>query len=225
MDFQWLPADLKLPDLLDENNRLKLLGAEAYDAISPSALCLWCNRYARYGLPTIELVEWLQKRIAGRNAIEIGSGTGDLAYHLGIPATDNRMQEWPEIKFNYELVGQPVIKYPDFVQNLDALDAVKQYKPDVVIASWVTHWIDPNLPPPPEGGNAWGVKEDKILATGCTYILIGNKRVHGIKKIMAQPHKEFELPFLRSRAIHPELNRVWIWNDSCLSHSSDINCV
>ena len=123
------------------------------------------------------------------------------------------MQEWPDTKSYYNLVGQPVIKYPDFVQNIDALDAVKQYKPDVVIASWVTHWIDPNLPPPPEGGNAWGIKEDEILATGCTYILIGNKRVHGTKKIMAQPHEEFELPFLRSRAIHPELNRVWIWNE------------
>jgi len=82
MDFQWLPADLKLPDLLDENSLLKLLSAEAYDAISPSALCLWCNRYARYGLPTIELVEWLQKRIAGRNAIEIGSGTGKITLAL-----------------------------------------------------------------------------------------------------------------------------------------------
>ena len=133
MDFQWLRADLKLPSLLDDNNLLKLLDAKAYDAISPDALRLWCNRYARYGLPTIELIEWLRKRIAGRDAIEIGSGTGDLAHHLGIPATDNRMQEWPEIKSNYEMMGQPVIKYPDFVQKLDALDAVKQYKPDIVI--------------------------------------------------------------------------------------------
>ena len=72
--------------------------------------------------------------------------------------------------------------------------------------------IDPSLPPPPSGGNVWGVKEDEILATGREYILIGNRQVHGSKKIMAQPHQEFALPFLRSRANHPELDRVWIWN-------------
>ena len=213
MDFELLPPESKLPNLLDDNNILKLLDSKAYDAISPNALRVWCHFHARYGLPTAELIEWLQKRIADRKAIEIGSGSGDLAYHLGIQATDNRMQEWPDVKTYYSLTGQPTIQYPDFVQNLDALEAVEKHKPDVVIGSWVTQWIDPELPPPPEGGNAWGIKEDKILATGCTYILIGNQKIHGSKKIMALPHEEFELPFLRSRASFPELNRVWIWND------------
>jgi hypothetical protein len=213
MDFQLLPQEPELPDLLDNNNMLKLLESKAYNAISSNALRVWCHYHARYGLPTAELIEWLQERIANRKVIEIGSGAGDLAYHLGIPATDNRMQEWPDIKAYYRLTGQPPIKYPNFVQELDALEAVEQYKPDVVIGSWITQWIDPNLPAPPEGGNAWGIKEDKILATGCIYILIGNQKTHGSKKIMALPHEEFELPFLRSRASFPELNRVWIWND------------
>jgi len=212
MDFQILPADLELPDLLDQNKILRLLPNQAYESISHDALRVWCHRHARYGLPTLELVQWLRERIGSRKTIEIGSGTGDLAYHLQIPATDNRMQEWPQIKFHYRITGQPVIQYPDFVQNLDALDAIKEYQPEVVIGSWVTQWIDPNLPPPSSGGNAWGIKEDKILATGCTYILIGNQKVHGEKKIMAEPHQEFALPFLRSRAINPHLNRVWIWN-------------
>jgi hypothetical protein len=109
------------------------------------------------------------------------------------------------------MTGQPVIRYPDFVQNLDALEAVAQYKPDIVIASWVTEWIDPYQPPPEQGGNAWGVKEDEILVAGCAYILIGNQAVHGHKKIMAAPHEEFALPFLRSRASAPQLDRVWVW--------------
>ena len=212
MEICILPANLELPDLLDAEGRLKLLPAAAYDAISRNAVRLWCHNFARYGLPTIELVNWLKARIAGHTAIEIGSGAGDLAFHLGIPATDNRMQEWPMIKFNYTMTGQPVIQYPDFVQELDALTAVAQYQPDVVIASWVTQWIDPDLPPPETGGNVWGIKEDEILATGCTYILIGNQKVHGDKKIMAAPHEEFVLPFLRSRANYPALDRVWVWN-------------
>ena len=213
MQIRILPSNLELPDLLDTEGRLKLLPAVEYDAIPRDALQLWCHNYARYGLPTVELIEWLREKIAGRFTIEIGSGAGDLAYRLSIPATDNRMQEWPMIKFHYTMTGQPVIQYPEFVEKLDATAAVTKYQPDVVIASWVTQWIDPNLPPPETGGNAWGVKEDEILASGCEYILIGNQKVHGDKKIMAAPHVEYALPFLRSRATYPHLDRVWIWNE------------
>lgn len=212
MEIRSLPPDLPLPDLLDADGRLRLLPTAEYDRIPPDSLQLWCHLNARYGLPTIELVAWLQKRIAGRNAIEIGSGSGDLAFHLGIPATDNKLQKRRSIQAYYQTTGQPTICYPKFVRNLDALDAVKEYRPDVVVASWVTEWIDPSLPPPPSGGNVWGVKEDEILAIGCEYIFIGNQAVHGSKKIMAQPHQELALPFLRSRANHPELDRIWIWN-------------
>lgn len=212
MEIRSLPPDLPLPDLLDADGKLRLLPTAEYDRISPDSLQLWCHLNARYGLPTIELVAWLQKRIAGRNAIEIGSGSGDLAFHLSIPATDNKLQKRRSIQAYYQTIRQPIIRYPKFVRNLDALDAVKEYQPDVVVASWVTEWIDPSLPPPPSGGNVWGVKEDEILAIGCEYILIGNQAVHGSKKIMAQPHQELALPFLRSRANHPELDRIWIWN-------------
>ena len=212
MAIKILPKNAELPDLLNANGQLRLLAASAYDAIPCDGLQLWCHRFARYGLPTIELVAWLRERVGDRTAIEIGAGAGDLAHYLHITATDNRMQEWPDILLQYVFTGQPTIKYPDFVQSLDAVDAVSKHRPDVVIASWVTEWIDPRLPPPETGGNAWGVKEDQILASGCEYILIGNVAVHGRKKIMKLPHREFPLPFLRSRAFRPELDRVWIWN-------------
>ena len=211
MEVRLLSPHLELPRLLKSNGRLKLHTAKHYDGIAHDALQLWCHNHARYGLPTVELIGWLKERIGGRSAIEIGSGSGDLAYHLGIQATDNRMQEWPNIRFHYVMTGQPVITYPDFVQNLDALEAVGKYRPEVVVASWVTEWIDPNLPPPESGGNCWGVKETEILATGVEYILIGNQKVHGSKRIMAEPHEEFALPFLRSRASYPDLDRVWVW--------------
>jgi hypothetical protein len=213
MEFSILSPDLKLPDLLDSNGFLRLLPTSAYDQIPHDNLRLWCHQYARYGLPTIELIEWLRTQIADRKVIEIGSGCGDLAHYLGITATDNCMQKWREIKRHYRLVGQPTIKYPDFVQSLDALEAIDQYKPEVVVASWITQWIDPDQPPPPGGGNIWGVKEDEILKRKCVYIFIGNHAVHGSKKIMLIPHKEYKLPFLRSRANQPELDRVWIWNE------------
>lgn len=212
MEFRILPGNLPTPDLLDERGRLRLLPAAAYDQIHPQALQAWCNRNARYGLPTVELVQWLKERIAGRRAIEIGSGSGDLAFHLGIPATDSKMQKRKSIQAQYALFQQPTIRYPKFVRNLEALEAIAELKPEVVVASWVTQWIDPNLPPPPGGGCAWGVREDRLLATGVTYILIGNLHVHHAKPILALPHEEHALPFLRSRANHLELDRVWVWN-------------
>ena len=213
MEIRILDGALQVPDLLDGQLHLKALHAVEYDDFDRDALRVFCHRHARYGLPTIELVHWLESRIRNRSAIEIGSGAGDLAHFLAIRATDNRMQEWPTIRSHYLLAGQPVIQYPDFVEKFDALDAIAHYKPDVVVASWVTQWVDPNQPPPEAGGNAWGVKEDEILETGCTYILVGNKHVHGQKKIMREPHQEFELPFLRSRATYPHLDRVWVWGD------------
>jgi len=214
MEVRLLAAQTPVLDLLDKNGQIKLLPASAYNGFDADAIRLWCYRFARYGLPTLELVQWLKKRIGRRMAIEIGSGAGDLAYYLQIPATDNRMQEWPTIRFHYALTGQPTIQYPDFVQSLDALDAVHHYQPEVVVASWVTEWIDPALPYPESGGNVWGVKEDRLLATGCEYILIGNLGVHGRKKIMAEPHLEFTFPFLRSRAVRPRLDRIFVWNAS-----------
>jgi hypothetical protein len=82
----------------------------------------------------------------------------------------------------------------------------------VVVGSWVTQWIDPHLPPPPGGGNVHGIREDEIVASGVEYILIGNRSVHGDKRIMQLPHEELAFPWLRSRSQRPELNRIWRWN-------------
>jgi hypothetical protein len=88
----------ELPELLESNGIIKLRPASDYQLMPRDALRIWCHYEARYGIVTEELIEWLRQFIGGRNAIEVGSGAGDLAYHLKIPATDNRMQEWPEIK-------------------------------------------------------------------------------------------------------------------------------
>src|SRR5271170_675184 len=81
--------------------RLKLLSYKEYDKIDRIALKLFCHATGRYGLPTIELVEYLKELIGGRSAIEIGAGNGDLGRHLGIPMTDSRLQEDPVIRERY----------------------------------------------------------------------------------------------------------------------------
>jgi hypothetical protein len=198
--------------MLREDGVLALHPNAYYDGISGNSLRLWCHLNTRYGLPTQELVLFFKTFIGTRRTIEIGSGNGDLAYHLGIPATDNWVQKFPDVKIMYEAMSQPVIQYPESVEKLEASAAIEKYQPEIVIGSWVTQWIDPKQPPPPGGGSIYGVKEDEIIAAGLTYIVIGNLSVHGGKKIMQLPHKELAFDFLRSRAIQPELNRIWIWN-------------
>lgn len=190
-------------------DKIKLLKCADYDAFSPDVVRLFTHMTARYLLPTVELVDWLKDLIGDRKAIEIGSGTGDLARFLGIPATDNYCQEWPEVKAYYALTGQPPVNYGKDVERLDALEAVEKYKPDVVLGSWVTQWIDPNLPYPDNGGSMHGVKESELLKKVLTYIVVGAEGIHGRKNILSQPHKVFNVERIaRSRRTD---NRVWVW--------------
>ncbi len=199
----------RLPELT-KNGTLILRQASFYDSLDPNALRMWCHLTGRYGLVTEELVDWIRSFIAGRPAIEIGSGCGDLAWHLNIMPTDSRIMEQADVKLYYEFYGQPLTAYPEWVAKLEALDAVAIYKPQVVIASWVTQLI--TEADELGTGSMYGVDESELLRTGVTYIFIGNEKVHCKKRIMAQPHKSYALPFLRSKAEQPELNRVWIWN-------------
>jgi hypothetical protein len=200
-----------VPIQLDHSGVMPLYPARYFDAIPEIPLRIWCHVHARYGLITEELVLWLKDFIGDRSAIEIGSGHGDLAYHAHIPATDNRMQEWKDIREFYALTRQPTIKYAPFVDEVDALDAVFRYKPEVVIGSWVTHRIPADEPSPEFGGNHYGVREPEILETGVTYVFIGSEAIHGKKPILNRPHQTYRPPFLRSRSTRRD-DVIYVWN-------------
>lgn len=162
-----------------------------------------------YSIPTIELVDFLRTRIGGRRAIEIGAGTGELAKALGIPATDNRQQEEPGLKAYYAQLGQPTVPYGDHVERLDASEAVAKYKPEVVIACWVTHRFDPARES--AGGSTSGVDEAAIIAACDEYIFIGNEQVHAQKPIWALPHEKATPPWIYSRAANGSPDFVATW--------------
>lgn len=202
-----VPANWLLP-----NRVMRLMSVADIDRWPRDSVRVWCHENARYGLPTIETIDWLRQRIAGRSVIEIGAGAGDLCHHLGICGTDSKVQRNNALAIEfYERTHQPRIRYPGWVKEIDAVDAVRHYKPEVVVASWVTHWVDPSRPPPNDAGCMFGVREDQILDLGCEYIMIGNLAVHQHKPILALPHEELILPFIRSRSARPELDRVFIW--------------
>ena len=123
--------------------------------------------------------------------------------------TDSKQQENIIIRRSYEAMGQPVIKYPDDVERLDALDAVYRYKPKVVIASWITPYAPYEMS---YGSNPFGVKEDKILKLVETFIIVGNMDVHFDKPIRQLDHEILRADWIVSRAKHPENNCIFIWN-------------
>jgi hypothetical protein len=159
---------------------------------------------ALYGLPTNELVEFIKTRIGGRTAIEIGSGNGCLGRALGIHRTDNKMQQWPDIIKRYKEGGQKTVFYPNDVKKLDYKKAIIKFKPQVIVASWVTQ----------NDLNVYGMDEDWILDSCDMYIHVGHSDVHSRKKINKRPHQVFtcdDVDFLYSRSFKEKKEIIQIW--------------
>lgn len=210
-DIQLIPGEGRIdlaPELLD-GNRLRLLSADYYKNLNWFDFRTFCHKYARYGIPTVELINFLDNLIRGRPCIEIGAGAGDLGFHLGVKMTDSKQQDDPTIKMSYKLMGQPVIQYPDDVEKLEALAAVYKYKPKVVVASWITPYSakQTNF-----GSNPFGVKEAKILDLVETFIIVGNMDVHWDKPIRKVDHMIVQEPWIVSRAKNQENNCIFIWD-------------
>lgn len=200
------------PDLLDSAGRLKVMPASYYAGTTRQERAIFGVETASYILPTTELVEWVKARIAGRTALEIGSGNGVLAEALGIRATDNHMQTMPQVAAFYAAAQQPTIKYGPNVERIAALAAIKRYKPQVVVSAWVTQLFDPNKPE--VGGNMFGVHEQTII-DGCDeYIFIGNEKVHSGKSIWLQMHDIIYPEWLYSRAINGSREFIATWAKS-----------
>lgn len=195
--------------MLDDRGTLKVLPSSVLATTTREERLLFGVLHGLYGFPTDELCEFLRDRIGGRSAIEIGAGHGVLAAKLGIPATDNRQQDDPAIRRHYDRLGQPTVPYGDNVEKLDAAEAVRRYKPSVVVASWVTHRFNPRLPQ--LGGNESGVDEAAIIQACDEYIFIGNERVHALKPIWGLPHEKISPPWVYSRAMngHPDFVAIW----------------
>lgn len=197
------------PLLLDAKGALQVVPADVLERTTPAERARFGVEHGIYGLLTEELIHFLQEFIAGRRAIEIGAGHGQLAAALGIPATDNRQQEEPDVKAYYEALGQPLVRYGEHVERLEAAEAIRVHRPQVVIASWVTHRYRPERHE--AGGNASGVDEEAVIAACEAYVFIGNSRVHQHKSIWALPHRRITPAWLYSRSINGTPDFIAIW--------------
>lgn len=160
-----------------------------------------------YCIPTTELIRWIKENTLG-SSIEIGSGTGAIGKALGIPTTDNKMQEDPIIKMQYAMGGQPTIKYPAHVEKMDAHEAVMKYRPDTVVGSFITHRFEKGQ----AEGNMFGVQEEFILQNVKRYINIGNLVTHALKPILAMPHKQYHFDWLITRGVDQSKNVIFVFD-------------
>lgn len=202
----------RLTGMLDQNGALRLFPASYYDGIPPETLRQWCEGNHRFVLPTLELVLWLRNLIGKRPALEIGAGHGDLAYHLGIPATDSYLHQRPEVAALRRAARQPDPDFPFRVRRMEAFEAVRHYRPEVVIAGWVDEWIGSEQSPPQPHASVNGVREVKLIEKGITYVLIGNVKQHQHRTSRMLVHRDYPFPWLRRCDPDQMLNRVWVWN-------------
>ncbi len=199
------------PEVFD-HGKWRVRGNDFWGTTTKEERGLLGHLTAMYVFPTTELCLRVTELIAGRKAIEIGSGCGVFAEVLGIQATDSHQQEDPVYRLRYRSENANLISYGPKVARLDALRAIRKYRPQVVVAAWVTQKFDPRRPE--LEGNEAGVDEDKVLdADGVeSYIFVGNQKVHRRKKIWARPHTIEYPDYVTSRAVNGSKDFIAVWD-------------
>lgn len=204
------PVDLVELDqaLIDpKTGRMRLLPSAELLRLGLERLQVWAGLRARYQLVTLELVQWLRSAIGPRSALEVGAGMGDVGFHLGIRMTDSHIQVRNRIvREYYAALGQTPTTPPRDVERIDANAAVRLYKPEVVVACWLTQYGPAGV----LDSSSWGAHEEQFLERA-EYIHVGNVTVHGRKRLLSLPHHLFTPEGLVSRAEQPEQNAVWVW--------------
>lgn len=205
-------------DEVVENGELRVVPTAFYGQFKQEEISGFCLRHGFYCVPTTELVDKINELILEvsptRSAIEIGSGSGVLGKALGIPCTDNFMQDDPSIRAYYKTMNQPTVRYGRHVERLDAEAAVERYRPEVVVAAWVTHKY--NAAEHERGGNMFGVDEVAMLGKIKRYIFVGNFYVHQGKPLLAVEGTTHSSEACVSRSLRPHANAIVVWDHSDL---------
>lgn len=181
-----------------------------------------------YTFPTLELCEWLSSQIDDNpeyephSAIEICAGKGWIGRQLGIPITDIKNMENPVVQsIMLKSLSIPTI-YDKDVEALEASEAVSNYKPEIVIGSYVTskQLVDKvdkkkamtvsiklpyggvlrqNLMDIARKEVQVGVDVIGICRRVYKMILICNMRTHRNESYIKLPHKSYSFPWLVTR--------------------------
>lgn len=197
----------------DSQGLLRLHPAEFYLSLPPKLLRYWCYLTGMYAVPTAELMAWLLPEIGPAmlpRTIEIAAGRDRIGAFLGVPMTDSWACCDLINQMFYNTLQQPMVVPCRDVEVLTAEEAVNKYRPEVVVAGWVTHKND-DPTSAPGNGRYDGVDEEWLLTRVKKYIVVGNLDAHHIKPILKRKHREVRAPWLVSKAVRQEHNRIFIW--------------
>ena len=101
------------------------------------------------------------------------------------------------------------ITYPDDVEQLDALSAIRKYEPEYVIASYCAHLYGTGSL---KSGSAFGVDTRWVRSHCRCFLHIGNDDIHSRDPIMRMPHRRLQFPWLVTRGNSAHA-RVYVWEN------------
>lgn len=209
-----LPAHLMeaLDAGLLDNGRMRVLPAAELRRVPHMALQQWAQARGRYQFPTVELIEWLRARIAGRKCVEIGAGYGDIGRNVGgVTLTDSYFQTSAEMRLIYGGISAHAINPPPDVMRREGASAARRYSPAVCLACWVTQRYEEGDTEAGVGSCVGGVDFHKVLPQVGELIFVGNAHTHRGMRLLALDHEEHAPDWLVSRAHDQSLNRIWVW--------------
>lgn len=192
-----------------DGDNMRCLPAKTWESFPFEEVRMLLHETGTYVIPTEELIDYLDAMLGSQSCIEIGAGNGWIGRELDMTMTDSYMQRDNKLVVQYyKKIGQPTIKYPSDVLKMDALTAVRRFRPHTVLGCYVTHkWRNDT-----QDGNDWGVDFPRLLKSVQRLILVGNLDVHRNNPLMAMPHDEILLDGLLTRAEDSTRNRIFIWN-------------
>jgi len=202
----------ELENLLLKDNKLQIVSYKDLQGFTKEQISQFCVQNGFYTIPTLELISFLQEEIKDvelNQVLEIGAGHGAISKALNIRAVDSFMQDKEEIKEVYNLLRQTPVPYGEHVEKYDGNDAIRRFKPKIVIGAYCTHKYNPKEHW--RGGNAFGFNEKLILERVEKYIHVGNRHVHNKKPILKYKHREIKEDWIVTRSFYPKDNIIWIW--------------
>ena len=201
--------------ITDDNGYIKPVPYDAVKDAGKDNLNIVMQTLGLYTFPLCELVEFLRGEIDDDNpdfapdAIEICAGTGWIGRNLDIPITDSCLQNRKDVKEMYINNGCMPITYPDDIEKLDAISAIKKYEPEFVIGSYITRkWGLGSR----KDGNIYGVDTGWVVNNCHRFYMIGNENVHHGDPIFKRTHKTYTFPWLITRGDCSKA-RIWVWEN------------
>ena len=208
MDYKVLQPNLLnvakiVNQAITDNGDLNVLPSEFYKQFTQEDISTFCTVKGYYSLPTEELIDFLKNEIGNEEkVIEIAGGNGVYGRALGIVSTDSYLQKLnTQVRLRYEQTQQTIVPYGSNVKPLEAMEAVRKYKPRIVVVAWGTHKFDRKKPI--EEGNQYGIEFEKIMAYQSVekIILIGDLEIHKFNPVRKKATRIIQEDWIISRSL------------------------